>query len=244
MTTYASGVWYVFHPKRIIRVANIVLDLRASIDYTFGAMYACLLNVCAPSPDSKNSICLLGLFLRECCREFRTCDHPVQGSWCSCMQRYSKLITYPQALLAGELLWITAVTFIRASVVFLYIWIFSKRPFRLVCYGFLTINLLYFTGTVLACCLICRPLAYSWNHSIHGTCGDQKSLYLFIGVLNLLMDVVTVALPMPVLWGLQMRTGRKIALSVLFSMGTAYESLRIPILLCSERQPTMIPLIL
>ena len=136
----------------------------------------------------------------------------------------SKLQAYdmPKAQLVRELLWITAVTFIRASVTFLYIWIFSKRPFRLVCYGFLTINCLYFTGTVLACCLICRPLAYSWNRSVHGTCGDRKSLYLFIGVLNLLLDVTTVALPLPVLWGLQMPTGRKIALSVLFSMGTAY----------------------
>ena len=174
-------------------------------------------------PDSENSIRRLGLFLAECRREFRNCDHSVQSAWCSRTRRPSKLTTEAQALLAGEILWITAVTFIRASVILLYIWIFSKPPFRLVCYGILTINFLYFTGTVLACCLICRPLAYSWNRSIHGTCGDQKSVYLFIGVFNLLMDVTTVALPLPVLWGLQMPTGRKIALSVLFSMGIAYE---------------------
>ena len=142
---------------------------------------------------------------------------------CSHTPQNLKLMTRPQAQLIGELLWITAATFIRASVIFLYIWIFSKRPFRLVCYGVLTINFLYFTGTVLAFCLVCRPLAYSWNHSIHGSCGDQKSLYLFTGVFNLLMDVTTVALPLPVLWGLQMSTGRKISLSILFSMGTAYE---------------------
>lgn len=132
------------------------------------------------------------------------------------------LTSNAQALLVGQLLWITAVTLIRASVIFLYILIFCTRPFRIACYAILTVNFLYFTATVLACCLICRPFAYNWNQSIHGTCGDQKSLDLFIGVFNLLIDITTVALPLPVLWGLQMPTGRKVALSALFSMGTAY----------------------
>ncbi|CAF9935153.1 hypothetical protein IMSHALPRED_010126 [Imshaugia aleurites] len=121
--------------------------------------------------------------------------------------------------LVGQLLWVTAVTFVRASVIFLYIRIFCTRPFRIACYGVLATNLAYFTATVLACGLICRPFAYNWDQSMHGTCGDQKSLDLFIGVFNLLMDITTVALPLPVLWGLQMPTARKLALSGLFSMG-------------------------
>ena len=132
-----------------------------------------------------------------------------------------ELIGETQALLVAELLWITAVTLIRASVIFLYIHVFCTRTFRIVCYAILSINLAYFTVTVLACCLICRPLAYNWDQTVHGTCGDRKSLELFIGVFNLLMDITTVALPLPVLWGLQMPVGRKIALSILFSMGTA-----------------------
>lgn len=64
------------------------------------------------------------------------------------------------------------------------------------------------------------PTVGSWDQSLHGTCGDQKSLDLFIGVFNLLMDIATVVLPMPVLWGLQMPTWRKVALSGMFSMGT------------------------
>ncbi|KAM0802269.1 hypothetical protein BDR22DRAFT_971347 [Usnea florida] len=133
----------------------------------------------------------------------------------------SDLVTVQfKALLVGQLLWIAAVTLIRASVIFLYIYIFCIKAFRLACYGVLTINLAYFTATVLACCLICRPFAFNWDQSLHGTCGDQKSLDLFIGVFNLLMDIVTVALPMPVLWGLQMPVGRKVAISGLFALGT------------------------
>ena len=220
MTTYALGVLYAPHSKHLVQSADLLPDLRACLKYSRGAMYAYPLKINTSIPDIRNSICQLGLFRGGCRRE--STNQPVQGLWCSCTPRDSKLTTFPQAQLIGELLWVTAVTFIRASVIFLYIWIFSTRLFRLVCYGVLTTNFLYFTGTVLACCLICRPLAYSWNHSIHGTCGDKKSLFIFTGVFNILMDVTTVALPLPVLWGLQMPTGRKMALSVLFNMGTAY----------------------
>ncbi|KAK0515818.1 hypothetical protein JMJ35_001852 [Cladonia borealis] len=124
-----------------------------------------------------------------------------------------------EGLLVGQLLWATSVTLVRASVLSLYICIFRTPSFRSTCYGVHAFNLGFFVATVLACCLICRPFAYNWNHSIEGTCGDQRSLELFLGVFNLLIDVTTVVLPLPVLWGLQMPTSKKFILSGMFSMG-------------------------
>ena len=89
------------------------------------------------------------------------------------------------------------------------------------CYVVQGFNLAYFLTVVLACLLLCRPLAYLWDHSIDGVCGDQKSLDLFIGAFNLAMDTTTVALPMPVLWGLQARTKKKVIITGMFSMGLA-----------------------
>ena len=42
---------------------------------------------------------------------------------------------------------------------------------------------------------------------------------MFVAVFNLLLDVTTVVLPMPILWGLQMAFGKKVALTLMFSMG-------------------------
>ena len=55
-----------------------------------------------------------------------------------------------------------------------------------------------------------------------GHCGHQKSLDLFIGIFNVILDVAVVVLPMPVLWGLKMAVGQKIMLSGMFGMGTVY----------------------
>lgn len=123
-------------------------------------------------------------------------------------------------MLIGEVLWTVSVFLIRASVLQLYIRIFRTRSFRMTCYVVHAVNAVYSFSTIFATCLVCRPLAYNWDTSIPGgVCGDQKSLDLFIGIFNLFMDVTVVILPMPVLWGLQMATGKKLVLSGMFGMG-------------------------
>ena len=124
-----------------------------------------------------------------------------------------------KGLLTGQLLWAVAVTLVRASVLSLYTCIFRTSSFRSTCYGVHTFNLGFFAAIVLACCLICRPFAFNWDHFIKGTCGDQRSLDLFLGVFNLLMDFTTVVLPLPVLWGLQMPASKKFTLTGMFFMG-------------------------
>ncbi|CAD6588525.1 MAG: hypothetical protein ASARMPREDX12_003359 [Alectoria sarmentosa] len=172
--------------------------------------------------ELNDFLCIGGLVLTLTSTVFSVYSYVYWGFFSTSIAGDSDIVVIRfKALLVGQLLWITAVTLIRASVVFLYIRIFYTRPFRIACYALLTVNLIYFTATVLACCLICRPFARNWDQSIHGTCGDQKSLDLFIGVFNLLMDIATVALPMPILWRLQVPTGRKVALSGMFSMGLA-----------------------
>ncbi|CAF9903843.1 MAG: hypothetical protein ALECFALPRED_003006 [Alectoria fallacina] len=125
-----------------------------------------------------------------------------------------------KALLVGQVTWAVAVTFIRASVLALYIRIFRTKSFRMTCYVVHGINAAFGATTILGACLICQPVSFNWERSIPGGyCGDQKSLDLFIGIFNLLMDVAVVMLPMPVLWGLQMAVGKKITLSSMFGLG-------------------------
>lgn len=124
-----------------------------------------------------------------------------------------------KTLLVAQLLWITSVTSIRASVLSLYMRIFQTPSYRTVCQLVQGFNLMYYLAVVLAGCLICRPFAYLWDQTMNGSCGDQISFNLFIAVFNLLMDVTTVTLPMPVLWGLQARARKKLFVAGMFSMG-------------------------
>lgn len=88
------------------------------------------------------------------------------------------------------------------------------------CYGALLLNLTFLTATVLADCLICRPIRYRWDFAIKGaSCGDETKLGLFIAIVNFLQDVIVVVLPMPILWNLQMAVSRKAGLTGMFGIG-------------------------
>lgn len=122
----------------------------------------------------------------------------------------------------SPIIWVTAVTIIRSSIISLYVHIFPARSFGFACIGFSALNAVSFVSTILATCLICRPITYRWDLSLHsGSYGSQQSLDLFVAIFNLLLDITVVALPMPILWGLQMAVSKKILLSGMFGLGTA-----------------------
>lgn len=117
-----------------------------------------------------------------------------------------------------QLLWVSAVTLIRSSVILLYIRIFPTRLFRLTCYTILIINTGFFIGVFLI-----SILGY-FTDSINSVLDESCSLCDFFltallsPILNLLLDVTVVVLPMPILWGLQMAVNKKVTLSGMFGV--------------------------
>ena len=130
----------------------------------------------------------------------------------------SIVILEVKAMLVGQTLSVAAVSLLRASILSLYHHIFRVKLFRLACYVVHGVNFAYFVGTVLAACLICRPISANWDPQA-GTCGDEKSFDLFIGICNMILDVTVVVLPLPIVWKLQMTRAKKIVLSAIFGMG-------------------------
>jgi hypothetical protein len=108
---------------------------------------------------------------------------------------------------------------IKISVLHFYKSIFRNQKLAWAVYAVGTLTLMYWLGTVLAAFLICQPFAYNWNKMIAGHCGNTLAYYLSTGIVNLLIDVMIVALPLPILWGLQMELSRKVSLSIIFSLG-------------------------
>ncbi|KAM0797175.1 hypothetical protein BDR22DRAFT_466521 [Usnea florida] len=154
------------------------------------------------------------LNLYSCCAPWMK---PKNQKELSAAEEYGVLLSF-----VSPIIWVTAVTIIRSSIITFYAHIFPTRSFRIACIGISVLNASFFVTTVLATCLICHPITYRWDFSLHsGSCGNQQSLDLFIAIFNLFMDITVVALPMPILWGLQMAVSRKIMLSVMFGLGTA-----------------------
>lgn len=124
-----------------------------------------------------------------------------------------------QLEIALAITWAVAITAVKISILDLYSKIFRVKWFLSVVWGFIIIQVLLCVAILLQVFLICRPFALWWNRTLDGICGDQIATYLSAHIMVLIFDFSIAVLPVPVLWGLRMATGKKIGISFLFSIG-------------------------
>lgn len=118
--------------------------------------------------------------------------------------------------------WGLATTVVKLSIIHLYMTMFPSPKFRRICYITTTITLLYFLSVVIETFAFCTPVAFNWDKTIKGTCSPNAQIgYQVAAVCNLLLDVVVVALPIPVVWSLRMPIQKKRAVIGIFSLGGA-----------------------
>lgn len=86
----------------------------------------------------------------------------------------------------------------------------------------MVLTMCYFTSVILEAFLLCRPVAYNWDKSIHRTCGFEGLAFLLQGIMNLIIDFGVIIVPMPMLWRLQMPFPNKLGLAAMFSIGVLY----------------------
>ncbi|KAF2233364.1 hypothetical protein EV356DRAFT_568024 [Viridothelium virens] len=121
----------------------------------------------------------------------------------------------------ADIIWNLAIGAIKVSILHLYLVIFGRqqRQFRLLVYGMMALCLVCMTAFILEEFLICRPLRFYWNKQIDGKCGNEQLAYLIPGVINTALDLVIFAMPLPILWNLNMPLRKKISTAGIFSVG-------------------------
>ena len=62
-------------------------------------------------------------------------------------------------------------------------------------------------------------MAVDWNAFVDGTCGNQILSYLVLEVVGLLLDFTILAVPIPIIWALQMTVPQKLPILIVFSVG-------------------------
>lgn len=113
-----------------------------------------------------------------------------------------------------------SVATVKVSALGLFITIFPNKRFHQVAYFVVGITLSYGFSFAVTSLAACRPFAFNWDKTIKdGSCIDTSTFYVAQTVIGVILDVVVVALPMPMLWGLRMRVQKKIVLTGLFGMG-------------------------
>lgn len=124
-------------------------------------------------------------------------------------------------------LYVTCLGLTKVSILLFYLTVFPKRSFRLVAHLLIAGNAVYVV--VFGCLLLfqCRPVSGAWRAWDTDTAfdgGDARCLDLNVigwsgAVANIVLDVATIALPMPELFALSMSRRKKVQIVGMFALG-------------------------
>ena len=132
--------------------------------------------------------------------------------------------TYLKFLLVEEVLYSAAISFMKLSVLALYRRIFPQEhmtPVWRACWWIVfALTFAFLWTTIFGAVFQCLPVAFFWDRTLPGgRCFNTLAFIRATGILNIVLDVLVLALPAPVVWSLQLRTSKKLGVLGLFLLG-------------------------
>ncbi|KAL8948273.1 MAG: hypothetical protein Q9222_005521 [Ikaeria aurantiellina] len=144
-------------------------------------------------------------------------------------------IQWAKTVYATELFYNPAIATVKLSALLLYARIFPGRTFRIILWAFGTFIALYNIIEVFLFIFHCDPINGAWDMSVKAKCLDLSTDVTVIGALNGATDIITVLLPLPQLWKLQLPMGQRLQLMGIFLLaGLLVSPLNLPNSLCSH----------
>lgn len=111
--------------------------------------------------------------------------------------------------------------FIRISL-FLQYWrlIREVTRYRKVFLTFVAVVMAWSLGILLTLIFICVPVEGYWNKTMPAKCLEDKNVQITNAIGNIITDVSLLALPIPIIWKLNLSFERKVALTAIFGLGS------------------------
>ena len=134
----------------------------------------------------------------------------------------------PQLLLSSGITWTLATILCKLAILWLYTQIFTTRKFKLAAYTLMGVTVSYAFIFIPIFFTQCKPVHAAWDPVLSLTSCRPITRQEFASVaINMALDLAVVVLPLPVVWSLRMPTRKKVAVSLMFSLGLVYVLIRI-----------------
>ncbi|KAL6714621.1 hypothetical protein ACLMJK_008046 [Lecanora helva] len=124
---------------------------------------------------------------------------------------------YAKAIISQEVFYCVATSVFKWSALLLYHRIFgSVKKFTIVLWIVAAVIFANNFAEIFLSIFQCNPIRKAWDQELEGSCVNILLAAPIPGAINVGCDVVTVLLPIPMIWNLHMRMNRKIQLVGIF----------------------------
>jgi hypothetical protein len=122
-----------------------------------------------------------------------------------------------------EIVYLLIIPLTKISILCFYLRIFPRREFKYWVYALIGANLVYLIVFEAITIFQCTPVEGAWLHwnksEFEGTCRNVNLQAWIAAAFCLVLDVVTLALPLPELWRLSMSWKKKLQVIFMFLLG-------------------------
>jgi hypothetical protein len=113
-----------------------------------------------------------------------------------------------------------ALVCVKLSIVFFYLRIFERGRFKTAAHCVNVYNVAWAISTWIVNLTSCTPIAFYYDRTIkNGSCRNQAITGTISGALSLLGDLLVLALPLPMIWGLKINWRKKASIAGIFLLG-------------------------
>jgi hypothetical protein len=128
-------------------------------------------------------------------------------------------VQFAKLVMAIEVIYSPAIAAVKLSILLLYRRLFPNRRFQTILWWVGAFIICYTTIGILVCIFECQPVEAAWEPLMEGNCIQVSIEFMFMACMNIITDFVTLLLPMPLLWRLQISKERKLQLMGIFLTG-------------------------
>ena len=121
----------------------------------------------------------------------------------------------------GIIFYPITIAMFKTSVILLYKRIFVNRGFQIACWLTLLVNSCWAVGNLFGFVFQFVPVPMMWGAILDGVCFDQNGLWISIATWDIFSDVWILAMPLPMVWKLNLKFREKIILTGVFMLGAA-----------------------
>jgi hypothetical protein len=115
-----------------------------------------------------------------------------------------------------------SLTLTKASILLQYLRVFVSQGVRRTCWVALAFVAAYGIYTITSNIFACIPVSAFWSPTPDMRCISKKFSWFFNASINILSDIIIIALPIPTLSSLKLPIRQKIMLMVIFALGGLY----------------------
>jgi len=133
------------------------------------------------------------------------------------------ITTFQEYFLAYEMIYYATMSLLKISLLFFYLRVFPPTTVHRVLWGTIAVAALYGVAFVVVTLAQCQPISYFWTRwdgQHTGTCVDIKAVAWMNACIGIALDVWMLAVPIYEIRTLKLHWRKKIAVVLMFSVGT------------------------